>query len=107
MFGPPRHERKSEVAWQSGRRSSSLAAAPTYTALMGLKRYDADLTAIVSMADNGGSTGVLRDEYGAATNSTNWIRMAPTGRPRIPRIDTHGADGRPRIHELIRMAPTG
>ena len=36
----------------------------TYTALMGLKRYDADLTAVVSMADNGGSSGVLRDEFG-------------------------------------------
>jgi hypothetical protein len=36
----------------------------TYTALMGLKRYDADLTAIVSMADNGGSSCVLRDEFG-------------------------------------------
>jgi 2-phospho-L-lactate transferase/gluconeogenesis factor (CofD/UPF0052 family) len=36
----------------------------TYTALMGLKRHDADLTAIVSMADNGGSSGVLRDEFG-------------------------------------------
>ena len=36
----------------------------TYTALMGLKRYDADLTAIVSMADDGGSSGVLRDEFG-------------------------------------------
>jgi uncharacterized cofD-like protein len=36
----------------------------TYTALMGLKRYDVDLTAIVSMADSGGSSGVLRDEFG-------------------------------------------
>jgi uncharacterized cofD-like protein len=36
----------------------------SYSALMGLKRHDADLTAIVSMADNGGSSGVLRDEFG-------------------------------------------
>ena len=36
----------------------------TYTALTGLKHYDVDLTAIVSMADNGGSSGVLRDEFG-------------------------------------------
>lgn len=36
----------------------------TYTALTGLKRYDVDLTAIVSMADSGGSSGVLRDEFG-------------------------------------------
>lgn len=36
----------------------------TFTVLSGLKRYPLDLTAIVSMADNGGSTGRLRDEYG-------------------------------------------
>jgi len=32
--------------------------------LSGLKRYPVDLSAIVSIADNGGSTGVLRDELG-------------------------------------------
>ncbi len=36
----------------------------TYTALIGLKLHEVDLTAIVSMADNGGSSGVLRDEFG-------------------------------------------
>lgn len=36
----------------------------TYTVLRGLKDYLVDLTAIVSMADDGGSTGRLRDEYG-------------------------------------------
>jgi hypothetical protein len=36
----------------------------TYTALTGLKRYSADLTAVVSMADSGGSSGILRDEFG-------------------------------------------
>ena len=36
----------------------------TYTVLKGLKKYDVDLTAVVSMADDGGSTGRLRDEYG-------------------------------------------
>ncbi len=35
-----------------------------FTILRGLKRYDVDLSAIVSMADDGGSTGVLRDELG-------------------------------------------
>lgn len=35
-----------------------------YTALMGLKHYSLDLTAIVSMMDSGGSTGKLRDEFG-------------------------------------------
>ncbi|MEX0961319.1 MAG: gluconeogenesis factor YvcK family protein [Simkaniaceae bacterium] len=35
-----------------------------FTVLSGLKNYDLDLTAIVSMADDGGSTGILRDELG-------------------------------------------
>ena len=36
----------------------------TFTVLTGLKHYPVDLTAIVTMADNGGSTGRLRDEFG-------------------------------------------
>ncbi len=32
--------------------------------LRGLKNYDCDITAVVSMSDDGGSTGKLRDEYG-------------------------------------------
>jgi len=32
--------------------------------LTGLKKYDADISAIVAMADDGGSTGELRDELG-------------------------------------------
>ncbi|MDP3982178.1 MAG: YvcK family protein [bacterium] len=36
----------------------------TYTVLSGLKRYPLNLSAIVTMADDGGSTGVLRDELG-------------------------------------------
>ncbi|MBU0456809.1 MAG: gluconeogenesis factor YvcK family protein [Nanoarchaeota archaeon] len=36
----------------------------SFTVLSGLKQYDVDLSAIVSMADDGGSTGVLRDELG-------------------------------------------
>ena len=35
-----------------------------YTLLSGLKNLPVKISAIVSMADNGGSTGVLRDEYG-------------------------------------------
>lgn len=37
----------------------------TFTVLDALKKHSVDLTAIVSMADDGGSTGVLRDQYGA------------------------------------------
>lgn len=36
----------------------------TFTVLTGLKHHPVDLTAVVSMADDGGSTGMLRDEYG-------------------------------------------
>lgn len=35
-----------------------------FTALAGLKKYPVELSAIVSMADDGGSTGVLREEFG-------------------------------------------
>lgn len=35
-----------------------------FAVLSGLRDYDVDLTAIVSMADDGGSTGILRDELG-------------------------------------------
>lgn len=35
-----------------------------FVVLKGLKQYPLDLTAIVSMADDGGSTGILRDELG-------------------------------------------
>lgn len=35
-----------------------------FAVLHGLKSYDVDLSAIVSMADDGGSTGILRDELG-------------------------------------------
>ena len=35
-----------------------------FTVLSGLKTHPVDLTAVVSMADSGGSTGVLRDELG-------------------------------------------
>lgn len=36
----------------------------TFTVLRGLKKYPADLTAVVAMSDSGGSTGILRDELG-------------------------------------------
>jgi len=36
----------------------------TFMVLTGLKKYPLELTAIVTMADDGGSTGRLRDEFG-------------------------------------------
>jgi len=36
----------------------------TYTVLLGLKKYPVNLAAVVSMADDGGSTKILREEFG-------------------------------------------
>lgn len=36
----------------------------SFTLLTGLRRYAQDITALVNMVDDGGSTGQLRDEYG-------------------------------------------
>ena len=36
----------------------------SYTVLTGLKRYTSNLTAVVTMSDDGGSSGKLRDEFG-------------------------------------------
>lgn len=36
----------------------------TYTVLLGLKKYNLNLKAIVAMTDDGGSSGILRDELG-------------------------------------------
>lgn len=60
----------------------------TFVVLSGLKHKDLDLTAIVTVADSGGSTGRLRDEFGflpvgdmrqslaalARENHQSWIR---------------------------------
>lgn len=36
----------------------------SYTVLRGLKEFPLDITAVVSMFDSGGSSGILRDEFG-------------------------------------------
>lgn len=41
------------------------AGTGTFTILSSLKYYARDITAIVNMSDDGGSTGILRDELGA------------------------------------------
>jgi len=41
----------------------------TFTVLSGLKKYDLDLTAIVSMADSGGTAKIERDDFGVLPNS--------------------------------------
>jgi uncharacterized cofD-like protein len=49
-------DRKSIVVIGGGSGSSA--------ALRGLKKYDVDLTVVVTMFDSGGSTGILREEFG-------------------------------------------
>ena len=49
-------DRKSIVVIGGGSGSSA--------ALRGLKSHDLDLTAVVTMFDSGGSTGILREEFG-------------------------------------------
>ncbi|OGY18248.1 MAG: hypothetical protein A2900_04865 [Candidatus Chisholmbacteria bacterium RIFCSPLOWO2_01_FULL_50_28] len=41
----------------------------TFVVLTGLKKYPAELTAVVSMADSGGSNRVIRDEFGLLPTS--------------------------------------
>jgi uncharacterized cofD-like protein len=41
----------------------------TFNLLLGLKKYDFDISAIVSMADSGGSNKVIRDEFGILPTS--------------------------------------
>lgn len=46
----------------------------TFVALSGLKKHPVDLTAVISMADSGGSNRILRDEFGILPTSD--IRQA-------------------------------
>src|SRR3989339_1415438 len=46
----------------------------TYTTLLGLKKYNFDISVIVSMTDSGGSNRVIRDEFGLLPTSD--IRQA-------------------------------
>lgn len=55
----------------------------TFTVLTGLRNYPLDLTAIISMADSGGSNRVLRDEFGILPTSD--IRQAL-----VALADNHG-----------------
>jgi len=64
-----------------------------FSVLRGLKNYPVELSAVVSMADDGGSTGILRDELGvlppgdvrqclvALSNSSSTMRSIPQNLP--------------------------
>jgi uncharacterized cofD-like protein len=66
----------------------------SFTLLSGLKKYPAheiDITAIVTMADNGGSTGRLRDEFG----------FLPVGDVRMALAALSDTDDRELLRELF------
>lgn len=63
----------------------------TFTLLSGLKKYIVDITAIVTMADSGGSTGRLRDEFG----------YLPVGDVRMALAALSDTNGRNIIRELF------
>jgi uncharacterized cofD-like protein len=56
----------------------------TFEILSGLKKHTSDLTALVSMADDGGSTGQLRDEFGVLPPGD--VRKALVALARTPAI---------------------
>ncbi|MCL2174257.1 YvcK family protein [Candidatus Saccharibacteria bacterium] len=56
----------------------------SFVMLSGLKNYTADLTALVSMADDGGSTGKLRDELGVLPGGD--VRQCLVALSRSPRV---------------------
>jgi uncharacterized cofD-like protein len=56
----------------------------SFVLLSGLRRYVRDLTAIVAMSDDGGSTGILRDELGVLPPGD--IRQCLVALSRSPRL---------------------
>src|SRR3990167_645175 len=60
----PQRERKSIVSNGVKRIVTIGGGTGSYVVLRGLKEYPLAITAIISMFDSGGSSGVLRDEFG-------------------------------------------
>jgi uncharacterized cofD-like protein len=56
----------------------------SFVVLSGLKNYASDITALVNMADDGGSTGVLRDELGVLPPGD--VRQCLVALSRSPRV---------------------
>jgi uncharacterized cofD-like protein len=56
----------------------------SFTVLSGVKKYFNNITALVSMADDGGSTGQLRDEYGVLPAGD--VRQCLVALSKSPRI---------------------
>lgn len=56
----------------------------SFTVLSGLKKYDLQINSIVAMSDDGGSTGILRDEFGVLPPGD--IRQCITALSESPQI---------------------
>ncbi len=62
----------------------------SFVVLSGLKRYTSNITALVSMADDGGSTGQLRDELGALPpGDVRQCLVALSDSPRLRELFTY------------------
>lgn len=65
----------------------------SFVVLSGLKQYARHLTALVSMADDGGSTGQLRDEYGVLPpGDTRQCLVALSTSPRVRELFNYRFD---------------
>ncbi|PIR41966.1 MAG: hypothetical protein COV30_00880 [Candidatus Yanofskybacteria bacterium CG10_big_fil_rev_8_21_14_0_10_37_15] len=65
----------------------------TFNVLKGLKHYPVDITAVVTTFDNGGSTGILRDEFG----------MLPSGDIRRSLIALSPETGNSTLRDLFNF----
>lgn len=66
----------------------------SFVVLSGLRNYAHDITALVSMADDGGSTGQLRDEYGALPpGDVRQCLVALSSSPKVRELFNYRFDG--------------
>lgn len=65
----------------------------SFVVLSGLKRYARDISALVNMADDGGSTGQLRDEYGVLpSGDVRQCLVALSSSPRVRELFNYRFD---------------
>lgn len=66
----------------------------SFVVLSGLRNYAQNITALVSMADDGGSTGQLRDEYGALPpGDVRQCLVALSSSPKVRELFNYRFDG--------------
>lgn len=66
----------------------------SFTLLSGLRHYAKDITALVNMADDGGSTGQLRDELGVLPpGDVRQCLVALSNSPKVRDLFTYRFEG--------------